>query len=150
MADILVCRTDELGDGDVRIVSFADSEIGVIRHAGQWYTYRNICPHQGGPACEGVRMFATQEVIGNGGVSLGHIFDETDMHIVCPWHGYEFHLDSGVHVRDDRIRLQRFPVFEKDDKVYLSLRTSRRRQAASPLSAPMPSTATECPRWPMT
>ena len=41
-------------DGDVRIVRQDRLEIGVYRHAGAYYAYRNHCLHQGGPACEGV------------------------------------------------------------------------------------------------
>ena len=121
MADVLVCRKSEIADGQVRIVRRGDIEIGVIRHGDVWYAYRNLCPHQGGPACEGVRMPGVRELIGEGGVSLGQTFDEDDIHIVCPWHGYEFHLSDGYHIRDRRIRLQKFPVFERDEAVYVTL-----------------------------
>ena len=122
MRDILVCQTGEIAEGSVRIVRDGDLEIGVIRHGGAWFAYRNLCPHQGGPACEGVRMFGTKEIVVEGGVSLGHTFDEEDMHIVCPWHGYEFHIADGVHVRDGRIRLQKFSVFERGEGVYVTIR----------------------------
>ena len=122
MQEILVCHPEDVPEGQTRIVRTNDIEIGVIRHAGAWYAYRNLCPHQGGPACEGVRMFAVTETIVEGGVSLGHRFDETDLHIVCPWHGYEFPVTDGVHVRDSRVRLQKFPVVERDGGVYVELR----------------------------
>ena len=121
MPEILVCRKDDVADGQVRIVRADTVEIGVIRHDDKWYAYRNVCPHQGGPACEGVRMFGVQEIIGDGGVSLGQTFDKDDLHIVCPWHGYEFHLSNGRHVRDDRIGLQRFPVVERGEEIYVTL-----------------------------
>jgi nitrite reductase (NADH) small subunit len=121
MPDILVCRKDEVAEGQTRIIRSGDVEIGVIRYKDEWYAYRNLCPHQGGPACEGVRMLGVREMIGAGGVSLGQTYDEDDMHIVCPWHGYEFHLSNGEHVRDSRIRLQRFDIVEKGDDVYVSL-----------------------------
>ena len=121
MPDVRVCRKGEVEDGQVRIVRADEMEIGVIRHKDDWYAYRNLCPHQGGPACEGVRMFGVREIIGDGGVTLGATYDESDMHIVCPWHGYEFHIRNGEHVRDSRIRLQRFPIFERDDDVFVSL-----------------------------
>ena len=121
MADILVCKADELADGEVRMVRAGGVEIGVIRHAGAWYAYRNHCPHQGGPACEGVRMPAVRELIGEGGVYLGQDFDEGEMHIVCPWHGYEFRITDGVHARDERVKLQKYRVTERDDGIYVSL-----------------------------
>ncbi len=121
MQEVFVCQRGDLADGEVRIVRANDVEIGVIRHGGEWYAYRNLCPHQGGPACEGVRMFGVKEIIVEGGVSLGHTFDEDDMHIVCPWHGYEFHITDGVHARDSHVRLQKFPIFERGEDVYVSL-----------------------------
>jgi len=43
------------------------------------------------------------------------------MHIVCPWHGYEFHLSDGVHVADKRLRLQKFEVIERNGEVYVAV-----------------------------
>ena len=119
VTEILVCRQGELADGDVRIVAADGFDIGVIRHDGAWYAYRNHCPHQGGPACEGLRKAAVRELVGPGGVSLGHSYDEAEMHIVCPWHGYEFRLSDGVHARDERVRLKKYAVNEHDGMVYV-------------------------------
>jgi nitrite reductase (NADH) small subunit len=121
MAEVLVCRSGEIADGGVRIVEVGNIQIGVIRHAGKYYAYRNLCPHQGGPACEGLRLPQVVDQIGQGGVYLGQTFDETDMHIVCPWHGYEFHLADGTHVVDPKLRLQKFPVIERDGAVYVAV-----------------------------
>ena len=56
MTEVLVCKDGEMADGGVRMVKAGTVEIGVIRHKGQYYAYRNLCPHQGGPACEGLLM----------------------------------------------------------------------------------------------
>ena len=48
MPELLVCR-DGGAEGGVRIVRSGPTEIGVIRHGGKYYAYRNLCPHQGGP-----------------------------------------------------------------------------------------------------
>jgi nitrite reductase/ring-hydroxylating ferredoxin subunit len=93
----------------------------VIRHGGKYYAYRNHCPHQGGPACEGLRMPQVKELIDENGVYHGKTFDHSDMHIVCPWHGYEFHLSDGVHVADKRLRLQKFEVIERNGEVYVAV-----------------------------
>jgi nitrite reductase/ring-hydroxylating ferredoxin subunit len=120
MAELLVCKQGDIAEGGVRIVREGPLEIGVIRHGGRYYAYRNHCPHQGGPACEGLRMPQIKELIGEDGVYHGKTYDETDMHIVCPWHGYEFHLSDGVHVADKRMRLQKFQVIERDGDVYVA------------------------------
>ena len=95
MAEVRVCKTGEIPDGGTRLVQAGRVEIGVIFSKGQYYAYRNVCPHQGGPACEGLKMPQVVEKIGDKGVHLGMDFDETDMHIVCPWHGWEYDLVTG-------------------------------------------------------
>src|SRR5262245_17243721 len=121
MAEMLVCREGEIAEGGVRVVRAGKVEIGVIRHGGKYYAYRNLCPHQGGPACEGLRMPQVKELIDENGVYHGKTFDHSDMHIVCPWHGYEFHLSDGVHVADKRLRLQKFEVIERNGEVYVAV-----------------------------
>jgi len=121
MAEVLVCKDGEIADGGVRVITAGEVEIGVIRQGGKYYAYRNHCPHQGGPACEGLRMPQVKELIDDNGVYHGKTFDHDDMHIVCPWHGYEFHLADGVHVSDKRLRLQKFKVIERDGEVYVAV-----------------------------
>ena len=51
---VFVCNEIEMKDGDVRIIRQDRIEVGVYRHDGSFYAYRNHCLHQGGPACEGI------------------------------------------------------------------------------------------------
>lgn len=121
MTEVLVCGREEIIEGGVRIVEIGDLEIGVIRHGNTFYAYRNLCPHQGGPACEGVRMPGVFDDVDADGLFHGQKFDEDDMHIVCPWHGYEFHLSDGVNVCDAKLRLRKYEVIERDGNVYIAL-----------------------------
>jgi len=121
MAYVKVCEQGELAPGATRIVQVNEVEIAVIRHDDAYYAYRNLCPHQGGPACEGVRMPLVLDLIDSEGSFLRQGYDESDMHIVCPWHGYEFHLTDGVHVADKRVKLQKFNVIERDGDVYVAV-----------------------------
>ena len=121
MADVLVCKNNELADGAVRIVQLGQLEVAVIRHDGKYYAYRNLCPHQGGPACEGVRMPRVVDVVEADGTFKRQGYDHTDIHIVCPWHGYEFHLATGEHVGDKRLRLKKYDVIERNGEVYVAV-----------------------------
>ena len=118
---IRVCARDEIADGGCRIVTVGEIEIGVLRQGGEFYAYQNLCPHQGGPACEGVRMAGIRENIDGNGNYLGQLLDEDDMHIVCPWHGYEYHLKTGINVADDRLRLRRFEIVRQEGDIYVTL-----------------------------
>jgi nitrite reductase/ring-hydroxylating ferredoxin subunit len=62
---------------------------------------------------------AVKDVIGAGGVYHGQAWDRADMHIVCPWHGYEFRLADGRHVAQPEIGLRRFEAYARDGVVYV-------------------------------
>jgi nitrite reductase/ring-hydroxylating ferredoxin subunit len=117
----LICKPDELPPGEVRLVTIDSIEIGIFRQGDAYFAYQNVCPHQGGPACEGLRMPQTEDKYDSKGLFVGQCLNEDDMHIVCPWHGYEFHLTTGEHVRDANVRLRKFPVTIKNEGVYVTL-----------------------------
>ena len=73
MPEIRVCKAGEIADGGTRLIAVNGIEIGVIFHRGTYYAYRNQCPHQGGPACEGLKLPRVVEKIGEKGVHLGRI-----------------------------------------------------------------------------
>jgi len=119
MAQVFVCKDFEMKDGDVRIVRQDKTEVGVYRHAGAFYAYSNFCLHQGGPACEGLTIAKVEERIMPDKTSRGMYFSETEMHFVCPWHGYEYDMKTGECVSDRRLKLRRYKVVEKEDGVYV-------------------------------
>src|SRR4029450_12052371 len=121
MPEVFVCRSEDIQDGGVRIVEIGELELGLIRHKGLCHAYRNLCPHQGGPVCEGLLMPQVQDVIDQNGLFVGQRFDEDDIHIVCPWHGYEYHLATGTHVVNRNLQLQKFPVNERKGKIYVTV-----------------------------
>ena len=118
---ILVCRSDELMEGATRVVAIGDVEIGVIRHKGACFAYRNVCPHQGGPVCDGVLDPRVEDVIDGNGLFVCQRFDEDDVHIVCPWHGYQFKVTTGQHAVDPEVRLNRYEITESEGSVYVTL-----------------------------
>lgn len=121
MAEIYVCSAADLGEGNVKIVAANNREIGVIRQKGRCYAYLNHCPHQGGPACEGVRMPKVETVLNDQQQFFGHRFSEEEDHIVCPWHGYEYDLETGVCIGDPGLRLRRYEIVERQGDLYVVL-----------------------------
>ena len=121
MPDVLVCKENELSDGSVRIVKLPQAEVAVIRQGGKYYAYRNYCPHQGGPVCEGVRMPRVVDVIDGDGMYKGQSFDQGDIHIVCPWHGYSFHLTTGENVCNKQLKLKKYAVIERGGEVFVAI-----------------------------
>jgi nitrite reductase/ring-hydroxylating ferredoxin subunit len=119
MAQVFVCKDIEMKDGDVRIVRQGKIEVGVYRHAGAYYAYRNHCLHQGGPACEGIVRNKVVDLYGPDRTFLGQTYDENEPHIVCPWHGWEYSLLTGECAPDPALRLKRHEVVQREGGVYV-------------------------------
>ena len=119
MSEQFVSKDSEFKDGDRRIVFVGDREIGVFKEEGQYYAYSNVCLHQGGPACEGLIIAKVEERIMPDKTSRGLYFSDTEMHFVCPWHGYEYDMKTGECVSDRKLKLRKYKVVEKEDGVYV-------------------------------
>lgn len=119
MPERLVGKISEIKDGERRIVMAGATEVGVFRHEGRFYAYSNYCVHQGGPACEGLVIAKVEERILPDKTSRGLYFSDTDMHFVCPWHGYEYDLKTGECVADRRLKLRTYELVEKGDELYV-------------------------------
>ena len=119
MAEKFVSKISDFKDGERRIVFDGDNEIGIFRDSGQFYAYSNFCLHQGGPSCEGLTIAKVEERLNPDKTSRGLFFSETDMHFVCPWHGYEYDMKTGECVSDRRLKLRKYKVVQKGDDVYV-------------------------------
>jgi nitrite reductase/ring-hydroxylating ferredoxin subunit len=117
--EILVGKRADFADDGRRIVTFAGFDIGVLCHGGRFYAYENRCVHQGGPVCEGRVLGKVEAVLGKDKTLLHERFSEAEVHLICPWHGYEYDLATGECVVDRRRRLRRFDVVERGDEIYV-------------------------------
>ena len=117
----LVCREDELKDGDRRVVSCDGTEVGVFRVEGQLVAWHNECPHRSGPVCQGRIYKRVLEPIDSDGNVRSLAYDENVTNIVCSWHGYEFDLKTGVNQGSDKIRLRQAKLEQKDGNIYVAV-----------------------------
>jgi nitrite reductase/ring-hydroxylating ferredoxin subunit len=117
----VVASTEQVPERGRLVVDVAKTEIGIFRFRGELYAYENVCPHQGGPVCKGRLVSRVTEILDSDKCSRGLDFDESDLHIVCPWHGYEYSLESGSHPGRAQIRLRSFPVFESEGTIYVTV-----------------------------
>ena len=115
----LVCRTDELKDGDRRVMSCDGTEVGVFKVDGQLVAWHNECPHRSGPVCQGRMYKRVLEPIDSDGHVRALAYDEGVTNIVCSWHGYEFNLKTGINQGSDKIKLRKVKLEEKDGHVYV-------------------------------
>jgi nitrite reductase (NADH) small subunit len=117
--EIFVAREAEMSDGERKIVIDDKVEIGVFRVDGAYYAWRNECPHQGGPVCQGKLMQGVEERLDAQRRSLGIHYRAGSLHIVCPWHGFEFDVRTGRHAGYAAMRLASYPVKVRDGEVYV-------------------------------
>jgi 3-phenylpropionate/trans-cinnamate dioxygenase ferredoxin subunit len=103
MADVTICKLDELPEGAMRLVDVDGRKIGVFRDVGgELYAIEDRCSHDDGPLAEGE-------------------FDPAACTVECPRHGSLFDLRTGrpktlpafqpvetfdVRVEDGKVKLE--------------------------------------------
>jgi nitrite reductase/ring-hydroxylating ferredoxin subunit len=119
MAEVFVAKSADLAEGARKIIDNGADKIGVIRANGVLHAFRNVCPHQGGPVCEGLVVHKVEEVIAEDKTYHGMRFSKDELHIVCPWHGWEFNIATGRCAGDGKHGLKRYQVIERDNDIYV-------------------------------
>lgn len=90
-----VGAAEDFPEGEVRGVTVASRQIAVVRTPDGLHAIDGRCPHQGGPLADGTVC---------GGA------------LRCPWHGYDFALDSGKGVGNE-LEADTFAIRESEGRV---------------------------------
>ena len=106
MAFIRVADLEELPEGRLLQREVAGTTVAVCKLDGVIHAFNGLCPHRNGP-------------LGQGNLVEGRI--------VCPWHAWEFFVESGQMDYNPAITLQRYEVTIQDDDVLVDVP----REAAS-------------------
>jgi 3-phenylpropionate/trans-cinnamate dioxygenase ferredoxin component len=103
LADVVVAPLAELPPGSMKIVIAGTLEIGVYNCGGELLALEDRCSHDDGPLCEGV-------------------WEEERCVVVCPRHGSEFDLRSGVPLTlPAYVRVPTFAVRVEDGIVIVEI-----------------------------
>jgi 3-phenylpropionate/trans-cinnamate dioxygenase ferredoxin subunit len=99
MARHVVARLSEIPDGGRLIVTLQGRSVGIFNVNGRLYGLLNHCPHQGAELCRG-SVLGKLEADGPGNVRW------SDEHLLlqCPWHGWEYDLETGQSYFKSRVR----------------------------------------------
>ena len=119
--DYLVCKERELGERSGKLMQAGDVQVGVFRVKGKLVAYANRCVHQWGPVCQGEILGKVEEVLDSDKTLIGERFSEDEIHLACPWHGWEYNLATGECAADRRLRLRSYPVMLRGDDVYVTV-----------------------------
>jgi len=122
----------EFADPGRKVLALDRFEVAVFKLDGEFFAYLNHCPHMGGPACQGKMIAKVEEILAEDRTSKGMAFSKTRMHVVCPWHGYEFDIRTGVHPGNSQARLRKIPIAVSEGDVIIDVPDgeARARQVA--------------------
>ncbi len=95
----VVGTTGDVSEGSPLVVTVNDEQIAIFYENEEYFAVNNVCPHQGGP-------------LGDGKVE--------DKCVYCPWHGWEFEIESGNHAHSDH-SVETYDVLIEDDDIRLEL-----------------------------
>ena len=121
MRQVHIGSASEFADPGRRVIAFERFEVAVFKLDGEFFAYLNQCPHMGGPACQGKMIAKVEEIIADDRTCKGMTFSKTKMHVVCPWHGYEFDIRTGVHPGNPRAQLRKVTIAVSGDDIIIGL-----------------------------
>ena len=121
MEEVFVDKVEAFGDGERRLVRKNGHEVGVFRIGEEYFAWHNICAHQGRPVCQGRIFPRVLEPLAEDRTTRGMVYSEEELHIVCPWHGYEYNVRTGRNAGNPRLRLKPVEVAVRDGAVYVKI-----------------------------
>ena len=119
VAEIYLGNEADFEEEGRRVITKNGLEIGVFRINGNFFAYENHCAHQGGPVCQGRLFHKVEENLDTDQKSRGLRFSEDQIHIVCPWHGYEYDIETGIFPANPKLRLRKYDVEVRGGEVYV-------------------------------
>ena len=94
--------------------------VAVYNVGGRVFATNNNCPHYGGPLCHG-------RISGTALASPPHEYryGREGRVLTCPWHGWEFDIESGQTLFYSSLRVKTYEAWVEDGQIVL---TRRRRK----------------------
>lgn len=103
MARHIVGKVSDLPEGGRLLVELQGHSVGIFHVKGRYYALLNRCPHMGAELCRGSILGHLDAVV------PGEFrYDESRSLLRCPWHGWEYDLESGQSYFSSRVRA--YPV----------------------------------------
>ena len=118
-AEYRVGAVTDIPEGAGMLVQAGGLEVGIFMVRGRLHAYENRCRHQGGPVCTGEIIGRYEQVVLADGTLGGERFADDELRIACPWHGWEYDLETGENTADRRFKLRRFEIRIRDGEAYV-------------------------------
>jgi nitrite reductase/ring-hydroxylating ferredoxin subunit len=100
-------------------------DLVLVKWRDRVYALRNICPHMS-------KSFELGDVLrrATGGVG-GPAFSDDAPIITCPWHQYEYSLETGHCLTDRRLRVRSYPTRVEGGRIFIDLDGGRAASRAA-------------------
>ncbi len=120
MAEVRAGRVSDLADGQRILLDVDGREVFVFEREGRFYAFQNVCPHMGGPVGEGILMGKVEAVLGEHRETVRERFSKAEIHLVCPWHGWEFDIETGLCAAwPTKYGIRRYEAVQRGEDVYV-------------------------------
>ena len=91
-----VARVGDIPDGEGRAFNCQDQMVAVFNAGGEYHAIDDMCPHMGAS------------------LAAGHL---EDCVVTCPWHGWQYELETGIQTVNRQPLQRTFDVRERDGRV---------------------------------
>jgi nitrite reductase/ring-hydroxylating ferredoxin subunit len=118
-SEVRVAAASDFVDGQRVLIRVDGREVFVFERDGRYYAFENVCRHMGGPVGEGNLIGKVEAVLDESKALLYERFSAAEIHLVCPWHGWEYDIETGECVADRRIKLRRYEAVQRGEDVYV-------------------------------
>jgi nitrite reductase (NADH) small subunit len=119
MPERLAGQLEDFDENRRRIVTIEDREVVVLRSGDSFYALDNWCLHMGGPVGEGMLIGKVESVLSEDKCHLGDRFSDTETHLVCPWHGWEYNVKTGEAAAARSMKLRTYKTEVRGEDVYV-------------------------------
>jgi 3-phenylpropionate/trans-cinnamate dioxygenase ferredoxin subunit len=105
----------ELPPGTSTTVKAFGTTVAVFNVEGQVFALSNHCPHHGGPLCHGRISGAVLP-----SQPYEYRYGREGRVLTCPWHGWEFDIESGRTIFDPAVRVKIYEARIEEGEIVLT------------------------------
>ncbi|MGI9048194.1 MAG: Rieske (2Fe-2S) protein [Rubrobacteraceae bacterium] len=114
----VICKRDELKPGTVRPAKVGGRRLAIACvEEGTYRAFSDTCPHEMASLARGT----VEKMWLSNGTGQLHRAEERCV-IVCPWHNFEFDLETGLSpCEPERLRIKTYPATLEGDEIVVRL-----------------------------
>jgi nitrite reductase/ring-hydroxylating ferredoxin subunit len=106
-------KIKELSSDKFVIKNIDGINVGAAKINNNYKVILNVCPHAAAEVCKGIiRDLIFSNTVGE------FLINENNQTLVCPWHRWEFDLNTGKSVVKSKLKIRIFETFVENENLY--------------------------------